>query len=221
MLSSFAHRFEVLPEPQRRVWPQLREIPPHFVLYGGTALALRLGHRTSVDFDFFSSVPFNHDTLRGQISWLKTAEPLQAGENTLTVIVPQLAPVKVSFFGGLTFGRVGCPEHTQDNVVRVASLLDLAATKVAVIQQRAEAKDYLDVAALLKAGITLSQALGAASALYRETFNPMISLKALSYFNDGDLKQLPADLKHLLSDAAAAVTSLAEVQRVSDQLAPF
>ena len=47
--------FEILPSAQKNLWPELAGVPPHFVLYGGTALALRLGHRVSVDFDFFSS----------------------------------------------------------------------------------------------------------------------------------------------------------------------
>ncbi len=45
--------------------------------------------------------------------------------------------------------RVRPPEIAPDNQVAVASLLDLAGTKVAVVQQRAEAKDYLDIEAIL------------------------------------------------------------------------
>jgi hypothetical protein len=97
-------------------------------------------------------------------------------------------------------------------------LLDLAATKVAVIQQRAERKDYLDIAALLEHGIELARALGAAAALYRESFNPMISLKALSYFRDGDLPGLPERIKNVLSQAAAAVTAIPNIPRSSDTI---
>jgi hypothetical protein len=48
----------ILPAGRRRVWNQLNATPKDFVLYGGTALALRLGHRQSVDFDFFSRQSF-------------------------------------------------------------------------------------------------------------------------------------------------------------------
>jgi hypothetical protein len=48
----------ILPESQRKLWTELNQVPSEFVLYGGTALALRLGHRISVDFDFFTSLPF-------------------------------------------------------------------------------------------------------------------------------------------------------------------
>ena len=50
-------RLDILPSAQRSLWPHLRELPDDFVLYGGTAIALRLGHRESVDFDFFSDEP--------------------------------------------------------------------------------------------------------------------------------------------------------------------
>jgi hypothetical protein len=44
-------KLAILPPEQRRLWPELRDIPRGFVLYGGTAIALHLGHRQSVDFD--------------------------------------------------------------------------------------------------------------------------------------------------------------------------
>ena len=55
MTSSFAPRLDVLPEPQQRLWYKLGGIPAEFALYGGTAIALHLGHRQSVDFDFFGT----------------------------------------------------------------------------------------------------------------------------------------------------------------------
>jgi len=50
----FTPNLSILPPPQLRLWSELDATPEAFTLYGGTALALRLGHRTSVDFDFFS-----------------------------------------------------------------------------------------------------------------------------------------------------------------------
>ncbi|MSU47870.1 MAG: hypothetical protein EXS37_02040 [Opitutus sp.] len=57
----FQPKLDPLPPAQRAIWPLLVEIPRHFVLYGGTAVALRLGHRISVDFDFFSAESFRPD----------------------------------------------------------------------------------------------------------------------------------------------------------------
>ena len=60
---TFVPRLDILPDEQRALWPALARVPRSFVLYGGTALALRLGHRTSVDFDFFSSEALEFDAL--------------------------------------------------------------------------------------------------------------------------------------------------------------
>lgn len=56
-------RLDILPAPQRRLWPELSAVPAHFVIYGGTALTLRLGHRVSPDFYFFSNESFDPDRL--------------------------------------------------------------------------------------------------------------------------------------------------------------
>ena len=83
-------------------------------------------------------------------------------------------------------------------------ILDLAATKVKVVQDRAEAKDYVDVARLLGEGISLREALGAALAVYGPSFNPVPSLKALAYFGDGDLSTVPKETREALERAVRA-----------------
>lgn len=217
-MSLFEARLEVLPQPQRRLWPELARVPPEFVLYGGTALALRLGHRQSLDFDFFSSIAFEPERLQAQLGWQTEAEVLQSQPNTLTITVHRGGPVKLSFFGGLGLGRAGMPEWARDSRLRVASLLDLAATKLKVIQDRAESRDYIDVYHVIRAGLSLPAGLGAAGAIYGERFNPMITLRALSYFGDGDLPRLPEATKQFLAEAAAAVREIPQVKRASDQL---
>lgn len=200
----FTPKLDVLPAPQQRVWDELAETPSDFVLYGGTALALRLGHRTSEDFDFFSSRPFTPDVLQRAIPYLSGGEISQSGVNTLTVIVDRNGPVKVSFFGGLKLNRVQDPDLVPDRI-RVASLLDVAATKMVTIQQRAQARDYLDVLALADAGVTLHAALAAAAAVYGSEFNGLLSLKALTYFAEGDLGSLSSARQNQLRVMANAV----------------
>jgi hypothetical protein len=199
-------RLDILPPPQRTLWDELgAAIPSGFVLYGGTGLALRLGHRNSEDFDFFSNEAFLPADLERQVPFLQAAQRLQSSQNTLVSLVDRNGPVKVSFFGGLGLKRVGDPEEAEDGGVLIASLLDLAATKVKVVQDRAETKDYLDLYRLLEEGLDLSQALGAALAIYGDAFNPLLSLKALCYFGDGDLRRLPEAVKQGLAGAAASV----------------
>jgi hypothetical protein len=140
---------------------------------------LRLGHRQSEDFDFFSNVAFAPDSLRKRVQYMQGAEVSQSEANTLTVIVHQDGPVKISFFGGLNLNRVQDPDVTPDNEIQVASMLDIAATKLATIQQRAQARDYEDLAAIVGAGISLAGALGVGTAAYGKEFNGDLSLKHL------------------------------------------
>jgi hypothetical protein len=163
-----------------------------------------LGHRQSVDFDFFCNETFAPGQLLSTMNLLHESRINQRGDNTLSVVVDKAGPVKLSFFGDVGMGRVSDPDLA-DNGVQVASLLDLAASKLKTIQQRAEAKDYEDVAATLEAGIKLEEALAAALAVFGRKFNVIAALKALAYFEDGDLGTLPPGLRTQLEMAAAAV----------------
>ena len=216
-MTVFQPKLHILPQAQRQLWPQLSQVPPRFVLYGGTALALRLEHRQSEDFDFFSSESFTPEQLIGEIPLLENTVRRQSEVDTLTVTIAEGA-VKLSFFGKLHLSRVGQPERSPDNGIWIASLLDLAATKVAVVQDRGEAKDYIDIDALLRGGLSLPQCLGAARAVYGEHFNAGITLKALTYFEDGDLPSLPAAVKSRLARASAATTEVADVPVQSARL---
>jgi len=197
---------EILPPAQRRLWDELHALPEAFVLYGGTALALHLGHRHSVDFDFFANMSIDPDDIYTRVAFLNGSRVVRKEANTLNCLVDRGGPVQVALFGVPDLPRLGHPLLTADGAVRVATLLDLAGTKVAVVQKRAEAKDYLDLDALLtRAGIGLPTALAAGAALYRDQFNPLITLKALSYFDDGNLPTLPAAVRDRLLGAARAV----------------
>ncbi|MDP9010322.1 MAG: nucleotidyl transferase AbiEii/AbiGii toxin family protein [Pseudomonadota bacterium] len=205
-MKEFSPRTYILPAAQLRLWREFSAVPEEFVLYGGTAIALHLGHRTSVDFDFFGSRSLNLEALEGDIPFLRDAKIIQREKNTLTAIVDRGEPVKVSFFGVPNLRRLAQPHAVKENNLQIASLLDLAGTNASVIQVRAEAKDYLDMDAVLTSGkIDLPTALSAAQMLYGPRFNPQVTLKALSFFDDGNLQDLPQDLKQRLVDAVRQV----------------
>jgi hypothetical protein len=200
---AFIPNLRTLPEPQRALWLELGATPDVFTLYGGTALALHLGHRSSVDFDFFSNASFDPDRLASDVPYLREAERVQVAPNTLTCRVHRDGPVLVSFFGDLGLAQVAAPEQVREPSLYVASLLDLAGTKAAVVQKRADLKDYLDIDALLQNGIDLPKLLAAGTLVYGRKFNPLITLKALSYFED--LPALPQNVRTRLMTAVAAV----------------
>jgi len=90
-----------------------------------------------------------------------------------------------------------------------------------VLLQRAERKDYLDVAILLEAGLTLADGLAAASALYGPAFPTEEALKALVYFADGDLPELSISVQRRLEAAVLAVDALPPCQRSALDLSGF
>jgi len=220
MAKDFAPKLSILPTAQRRLWDELGEVPKSFVLIGGTAIALQLSHRASVDYDFLSSEGFDPDLLYVSIPFLKHSQTIQKAANTLTCVVHRGGDVQVSFFGTPNLRLINAPLVAAEIGVRVASLIDLAGMKVAVVQKRAEARDYLDLDAMIVHGaVDLPTALAAASSLYGTAFNPELTLKALSFFGDGNLNSLPAAARERLAAAVRSVDlhRLPEVQRADDR----
>jgi hypothetical protein len=219
----FTPRLNALPTAQRALWVRLRQVRElGYVLYGGTALALRLGHRQSVDFDFFTDRPLDIRELVDRISFIEYSTVLQSERDTYTILVPEDdAHVKVSFFGSIDFGRVGEPEVSSDEVIAVASYDDLLATKLKVLMQRVEAKDYVDIAALISGGVDLAVGLAATSALFGKQFSPSDCLRALEYFEEPGLSDLDDSVKSTIHRAVTRVLSLEElpiIDRISERL---
>ncbi len=200
---AFEPRIDILPAAQRRLWPELQHTPAHFTLYGGTALALRLAHRQSEDFDFFTTRPISGTALLEEVPYLARARIRQLEANTLTCSVRRSGPVLLSYFGALSIGQVDRTEVANGPRINVASLRDVAGTKLAVVTKRAEAKDYIDIHALLtEARLSLAEMLACARVVYGRVFDPLISLKALAYHDDPALTGLATGLK---KDLLAAI----------------
>jgi hypothetical protein len=196
-------RLDVLPAAQRRLWPALAPFAKDFVLYGGTAVALHLGHRRSVDFDFFSSGSVDFETLIERQPGFARGKTVQNERDTWSVVVDG---VNLSFFGGLKTGRVARPEATEDGVFRIAGLRDLLARKLFVLQKRVDPKDYLDIAAILGAGLDLPQGLADARAIHGpERAHTVSIVKALCDLGNPELRRaVPDRIKRVLIDACEA-----------------
>ncbi len=213
MIRSFRPHVEIFSSEQKALWRHLRPAKDlGFVLFGGTAVALRLAHRRSEDFDFFATRPLNKEALRKAMPFLRKAVILQDEPNTLTVLAGGEThgsrQVKVSFFGDIRFAVAKGAQLTQDGVLKVASLRDLMATKVAVVLKRVMAKDYQDIAAMISSGVSLAKGLATARVFYGDTFPVSESLRALVYFEGGDLKTLSKGDKETLISAARRLERL-------------
>jgi hypothetical protein len=205
-MGTLVPKLSILAESQQLLWKLLGSTPPDFVLYGGTALALRLGHRQSVDFDFFSSRTFQPMLLARSVPYLNGQTITQQAADTLSCeVLTAGGPVKISFFGGISLGQIETPDIVESNGVAVASLTDIFGMKCGTVPQRNETKDYLDIHALImKADIDLSRGMASAAAIYGNQYNPLLTLQALAYFKD-----LPEPLSEKVKeDLVSAVKSV-------------
>jgi hypothetical protein len=111
--------------------------------------------------------------------------------------------------GGIGFGRIHDPLPTCDGALLVASLEDLMATKLKATLDRAEVKDYRDIAEMIAAGASLSVGLSA----FKQMFGgePAQVLRAIGCFEDGDLKTLSASDRLILCNARDKVGRLPEI----------
>ena len=190
---------EILPQEQLTLYKHLKPIKDlGFVLFGGTAIALQLGHRHSIDFDFFT-----HQDLSPLHSTLLNLPNIQVSEITQqvsdTLIFTTQSGVKMSFFGGLEFVTFTKKIPSDDGIIEVANLESLLITKLKATCDRAEYKDYKDIIAILQSKQTsLQKAFNNFHHYFGDKFPIIQILKGLTYFEDGDLDRLSKQEKDFL-----------------------
>jgi hypothetical protein len=159
-----------------------------FYLAGGTAIALHLGHRRSVDFDWFLSERME-DPLRLSIEIQDAGIPFETGQIDRGTLYGSVHGVRVSFLEfryPMLQPLVPWPEYG----CSLAGYRDLACMKLSAIAQRGSRKDFVDLYALGQAGHSLQEML----AWYREKFSVQDIahlLYALAYFDDAEAEQMP------------------------------
>jgi hypothetical protein len=153
----------------------------HFILAGGTSLALRLGHRLSADLDLFSEEEVLPDMLVGELRAARlNPEVMQMDSGTLSVVMED---VRVSFFH-YPYPFVDAPQPYEG--LRVASVLDVAAMKLVAIAQRSAKRDFVDLYIILRQipfGTVAARAVERYGARFIE---PVVIGKGLTWFQDAD-----------------------------------
>lgn len=171
---------EALTEEGRDIFPYLRDFSD-FYLAGGTALALQLGHRVSVDFDFFCGRQIS-DRLLAKIKRLFPVRKISVAVDNPDELTVYLDGVKVTFLR-YPFPPL-FPFHRAEGV-RLLSLPDIAATKAYTIGRRGEWKDYVDLYFCVSEEHTsIEQILSVAEQKYRFEFNGRLFLEQLLYLDD-------------------------------------
>jgi len=175
--------FEVLDSKRRQFLIEISFLKKYgFYLAGGTALALQIGHRTSLDFDFYTEKKFDPEKLHQKLrEKFKETILLQKAEDTLIVNIKNVA---ISFFRYPYPLVYSCPEI--DGVL-LASKQDIAAMKIIALSDRGTKRDFIDVYFLLKE-FSLKKILEFTKKKYPQ-FNIYVGLRGLTYFVDAEKKQ--------------------------------
>ncbi len=166
-----------------------------FYLAGGTALALLLGHRESVDFDFFSEKRYNASKILDELkSMLLDDEAIEIKEQDADTLIIFINSIKISFFF-YNHKLLDSKIKLLDNI-KLASVKDIFAMKLIAISQRGTKKDFIDMYFLLNNGFEMFDAVQVLNEKYEKVkFNKLHILKSFSYFDDADLDAEPKMLK--------------------------
>jgi len=177
--------YDILDKKRLNILPLLKNFKKDFYLGGGTSLALQIGHRDSIDFDFFSKKDINTKIFFEQLKEIFKGHKLiniQEEYNTLTILVDKT--IKISFF---THKYKLIKKINTENL-SLASIEDIGCMKLSATTGRASNKDYIDLYFILKY-FSLSDLLKKTYLKYPELEKNLI-LKSLIYFEDITLEKI-------------------------------
>lgn len=172
---------EILNDSQKQLLPLMEQFRREYYLVGGTAIALHIGHRRSIDFDLFKFSAINHKRNLEKIA----SSPF---EHVVTRRVTEqmnliVNDVKVTFFQ-YPFAINPCERF--ESFFRLPSLLQLAAMKTYALGRRSKWKDYVDLYFLLRDHFTISDISKTATEIFGELYSEKMFRAQLCYFDDID-----------------------------------
>ncbi|OGM15249.1 hypothetical protein A2V56_04085 [Candidatus Woesebacteria bacterium RBG_19FT_COMBO_42_9] len=159
-------------------------------LAGGTGLALQLGHRTSLDFDFYSKIRFDPQLLAA--SFQEKSKDLKINSIVKDTLILTVDGVSFSLFY-YPYKMIG--KKVKVESINVASIQDIAAMKLVAVAMRGKRRDFIDIYYLLKK-YSLKDLLGFVKTKY-PSFEEMMVLKGLIYFEDAEDEDLARGIKVL------------------------
>lgn len=170
---------EILSKEQQEILPLFLPFKTKYYMVGGTSIALYLGHRKSIDFDFFTLGVLNKTKIRTELSKLPfKVQLIHELEDQMHYLVNS---VKITFFS------FPYPIPVYKNSAfpyKIPDLLTLSAMKAFALGGRGKWKDYVDLFFILNSGIKLKEIQQKAIELFPTQFNPTLFLKQLVYFDD-------------------------------------
>lgn len=176
---------EVLTIEQRELLPLIRSFSNDYYMVGGTAIALYMGHRRSIDFDLFTNQEIKRKRISSLIneSGFVTEKLLYEAFDQMHVVVNS---VKMTFF---SFPFNLTPSEEWEGVIKLPALLDLAAMKAYALGGRAKWKDYVDLFFILRDRHDLKELSAKATELFGTYFNEKLFREQLCFFDDIDYSE--------------------------------
>ena len=172
---------EILNDRQIELLPFMAQFRREYYLVGGTAIALYIGHRRSIDFDLFKQSPINHKRNLDKISTMPFSHTVtRRVSEQMNLIVND---VKVTFF---QYPFPVEPAVKFETYFRLPSLLQLAAMKAYALGRRSKWKDYVDLYFLLRNHFTIADITTIATQIFGELFSEKMFRSQLCYFADID-----------------------------------
>lgn len=168
---------EILTKEQLGLLPLIGQFSKSFGLVGGTAIALHLGHRHSIDFDLFSKKKFGNLSLLNKI--LRRWKTDQIIVNKLDELTLTIQGVKFTFFR-YPF-EIKYTENFE-GIIKIPDLLTLAAMKAFAMGQRNKWKDYVDLYFIIKDHFFVGEISKKAKQLFAGNFNEKLFRSQLAYF---------------------------------------
>ena len=171
---------EILTEEQNTLLPFVAAYSDTFGLVGGTAIALHIGHRRSIDFDLFSFEEFNNTQIKRKI---------QRQGLTIQKVYKDETGQFTFFIGNVQFTFFHYPfeiaySDVVDGVVKMPDLLTLAAMKAYALGRRAKWKDYVDLYFIINTFHSIDGIVQRSNEIFKNEFNERIFREHLSYFDD-------------------------------------
>lgn len=163
------------------------EVFSDFILVGGTALALQIGHRDSVDIDMFGNYLIDEDAFLDELKKFGKVEKLQKTKNILIVSINN---IKVDF---VNYRYPLLEDFLVVDGVRMASKKDIAAMKLNAISGRGSKKDFIDLFFLLEE-FSLEEMITFYDSKYEDGSHFML-IKSLTYFDDANFQDSPEIFK--------------------------
>lgn len=175
---------EVLSEHQVELLSLIKRFIREYYLVGGTAIALNLGHRRSIDFDLFKYSSIKHSANLKKISSFKYS--YQITRRVTEQMNLTINEVKITFYQYPFKIDAAC---TFEDILRMPELIDLAAMKAYALGRRSKWKDYVDLYFIIKSYFSIEQISKRAKELFDQMFSEKLFRAQLSYFKDIDYSE--------------------------------